>query len=259
MLYLASARATAATAAAASKAASSSHTMKSCCSHISNSSCRNREYCNINNGIIHRISRSSNPLLTRPQGFIGCCGFRLAAAPLVVVAPVAAAAATSAGVTLRTATSAAGAVADTAAQQPPGPAAGAVGTQGATKFSKRLLAAAGSGSCPSYNKKPLLAQQQHQQQEQELRLNNDTAAAAALACYSNGELLRSILVYGLCTSDLLVNNCEKLLSLSCSLLGPRLTFAALRITFFKVFCGGEDLQQVCQTIEKLQQRSRRCI
>ncbi|KAL8440273.1 hypothetical protein Efla_004969 [Eimeria flavescens] len=110
-------------------------------------------------------------------------------------------------------------------------------------------------------------QQEQQQQEQQrqggaegvearrpLCLSDDAAGAAALAAYSTPELYRSLLVFTLCGSDRLVQNSERLFARACRLLGPRLTSFALKHTFFKVFCGGEDLHQLEQTLDKLQQR-----
>ncbi|OEH78036.1 proline dehydrogenase [Cyclospora cayetanensis] len=69
------------------------------------------------------------------------------------------------------------------------------------------------------------------------------------------ELMRSLCVYSLCTSSFLVNNCEKLLAVSCRILGPRLTFWTIKNSFFKVFCGGENLEQIVHTLDKLKQRN----
>ncbi|KAL8446736.1 hypothetical protein Emed_004786 [Eimeria media] len=111
---------------------------------------------------------------------------------------------------------------------------------------------------------PEAQQQQHQkekevqqrpQQQQQLCLSDDAAAAAALSAYTTPELYRSLLVYTLCSCNGLVENSEKMLAISSKLLGSRLTFAALRHTLFKVFCGGENLEELTKTLDKLQQRN----
>ncbi|XP_026190552.1 proline dehydrogenase 1, mitochondrial [Cyclospora cayetanensis] len=89
----------------------------------------------------------------------------------------------------------------------------------------------------------------------QLCLSGDVAGAAAVGSYSSMELMRSLCVYSLCTSSFLVNNCEKLLAVSCRILGPRLTFWTIKNSFFKVFCGGENLEQIVHTLDKLKQRN----
>ncbi|KAL8445654.1 hypothetical protein Emag_005064 [Eimeria magna] len=98
-------------------------------------------------------------------------------------------------------------------------------------------------------------EQEQQQQQQQLCLSDDAAGAAALSTYTTPELYRSLLVYSLCSCSGLVENSERMLALSSKLLGSRLTFSALRHTLFKVFCGGENLDELTKTLDRLQQRN----
>lgn len=97
--------------------------------------------------------------------------------------------------------------------------------------------------------------QQQKQQLQQLVLTGDAAGAAALRLYSMSDLLRSLFVFSLCRHHWLVDNWESLLNVSCRIFGSRAVFAFIRFSFFKVFCGGEALEEVVQTLDKLKQRS----
>lgn len=97
--------------------------------------------------------------------------------------------------------------------------------------------------------------QQQKLQLQQLVLTGDAAGAAALRLYSMSDLLRSLFVFSLCRHRWLVDNWESLLNFSCRIFGSRAVFAFIRFSFFKVFCGGEALEEVIQTLDKLKQRS----
>ncbi|KAL8428696.1 hypothetical protein ACSSS7_007040 [Eimeria intestinalis] len=119
------------------------------------------------------------------------------------------------------------------------------------------------GNAGAKGSKGDVQQQQQQQKEGEQRelrqqvlcLSDDAASAAALSAYTTPELYRALLVYALCACKGLVENSEKLVLLCSKLLGSRLTSSALRHTFFKVFCGGEDLAELTRTLDRLQQRN----
>eukprot|EP01102_Stenamoeba_stenopodia_P010392 TRINITY_DN3124_c0_g1_i1.p1 TRINITY_DN3124_c0_g1~~TRINITY_DN3124_c0_g1_i1.p1 ORF type:complete len:544 (-),score=116.62 TRINITY_DN3124_c0_g1_i1:2-1633(-) len=66
------------------------------------------------------------------------------------------------------------------------------------------------------------------------------------------ELLRAYLVFSMCGSAVFVNNCEKLLNLSKSVFGEKLTYAIVKRTFFAHFCAGESEEEIKPVMERLQ-------
>lgn len=74
----------------------------------------------------------------------------------------------------------------------------------------------------------------------------------SFAVKSGWEIARSLLVFKLCSSKLLVANARRLLDLSEALLGRRITHWALRQTFFGHFCAGETAAEVAVVIARLE-------
>mmetsp|Transcript_12195 Transcript_12195/g.15214 ORF Transcript_12195/g.15214 Transcript_12195/m.15214 type:complete len:658 (+) Transcript_12195:72-2045(+) len=68
---------------------------------------------------------------------------------------------------------------------------------------------------------------------------------------STAELLTSLFILHLCRVKPVVQNAERLISLSRRVLGATVTDAVIRHTFFKQFCGGEDAEGIRPTIESL--------
>jgi hypothetical protein len=66
-----------------------------------------------------------------------------------------------------------------------------------------------------------------------------------------GSLLRSYVVFSLCTIGPLVRNSESLFKLSNQVFGTTLTEFVVKKTFFAHFCGGEDVQGLRPTIKEL--------
>jgi len=66
-----------------------------------------------------------------------------------------------------------------------------------------------------------------------------------------GQLVRASLVYTVCTMPLLVRNAGNLIHTSYKFLGPFVTNASMKYTFFGHFCGGEDEKSIKPTVEFL--------
>eukprot|EP01064_Diplonema_japonicum_P023502 TRINITY_DN3393_c0_g4_i1.p1 TRINITY_DN3393_c0_g4~~TRINITY_DN3393_c0_g4_i1.p1 ORF type:complete len:582 (+),score=116.27 TRINITY_DN3393_c0_g4_i1:55-1800(+) len=79
-----------------------------------------------------------------------------------------------------------------------------------------------------------------------------TNAREAYKSKTNMELLRAIVVFRLCTIQPLVRNAQKLIKMGEMTVGKRLTNDVLvKRTFFKHFCGGENIDEIQPTLEKL--------
>jgi proline dehydrogenase len=97
-------------------------------------------------------------------------------------------------------------------------------------------------------------QQQQQQQQQVARDELDLSFENTAVVYKSktlSELLRSYFVLGLCKSDLLVRNNEKIMKLSRRLLGKRVFEQIMRQTFYGQFVAGEDEQAIVPVIQRL--------
>lgn len=68
------------------------------------------------------------------------------------------------------------------------------------------------------------------------------------------DLFLSATVFGLCASERLVRNSQRLLDISSRVVGERATMWLLKRSFYRVFCGGEDLAEVRLTMDNLQRR-----
>ncbi len=66
------------------------------------------------------------------------------------------------------------------------------------------------------------------------------------------ELVRAAVVFRVAGIPFVVRNSKRLVKLSYSVLGSRVTEAVLRATFFGHFCGGTDLDSVTPTVHKLE-------
>ena len=69
---------------------------------------------------------------------------------------------------------------------------------------------------------------------------------------SMSSLIRSLLVFRMCTLKSIVNRADELLSLSRRVLGATLTESIVRQTFFAQFCGGESEDDIVPTIRFLE-------
>ena len=69
---------------------------------------------------------------------------------------------------------------------------------------------------------------------------------------TRSELIRSLVVYSICSSTALVKNANKLLALSRSLVGSYATTYLLKVSFFKQFCAGETPLDIKPTVKKLE-------
>ena len=68
---------------------------------------------------------------------------------------------------------------------------------------------------------------------------------------STGSLIRSLLVFRMCTLKPIVNRANELLSLSRRILGAKMTENIVRQTFFAQFCGGESENDIVPTVRFL--------
>lgn len=69
---------------------------------------------------------------------------------------------------------------------------------------------------------------------------------------SGSDLVRQFLVLRSCQLPWLVKNADRLVNVSRKVLGDHLTGQLLRMTYFRVFCGGVDLDEVSGTVQRLQ-------
>jgi len=70
---------------------------------------------------------------------------------------------------------------------------------------------------------------------------------------STTSLIRSLIVFRMCTLKPIVNRAEELLKVSNRILGAKLTESIVRRTFFAQFCGGENENDIVPTIRFLKQ------
>ncbi|PHJ25037.1 proline dehydrogenase [Cystoisospora suis] len=73
------------------------------------------------------------------------------------------------------------------------------------------------------------------------------------------DLLVSATVFGVCASPWLVRNSQTLLDISSRVIGQPATMWLLKHSFYRVFCGGEDLAEVRLTMDSLQKRGVRSV
>lgn len=76
--------------------------------------------------------------------------------------------------------------------------------------------------------------------------------ATAFQAKSLPEMLRGVLVFTMCRIKPLVERAEPLMRASYKVLGPSLTNAALKATFFGHFCAGEDEEAIKPVIRRLE-------
>jgi proline dehydrogenase len=81
----------------------------------------------------------------------------------------------------------------------------------------------------------------------------------ALKTKSTLELIRAAITFGLCTVPPLVRNAESIVKLSYRIFGSTITNQFLRISFYSHFCGGQDLQDIQPTIQRLKIANIGCI
>lgn len=79
-----------------------------------------------------------------------------------------------------------------------------------------------------------------------------TDAHSAHGSKTTSEIVRSIGVFQACRIPFLVNNAEKLLTVSSKILGSSFTNMVMKHTFFKHFCAGENSTDMKPVIDKLQ-------
>ena len=82
-------------------------------------------------------------------------------------------------------------------------------------------------------------------------LNFDDVTVS-FASKTDGELLRALFVYRLCTIRPIVQHADSLLRFSHSILGRRLTAALLKPTFFAQFVAGENETEIAPVVEKME-------
>lgn len=108
---------------------------------------------------------------------------------------------------------------------------------------------------PMHHQRPPQPQIQHEPQNVVLKKDkldlsfNDTKKA--YKSKSLRQLMRSYLVLGLCSSDFLVKNNEKLMKLSRRLLGKRAFEKIMRSTFYGQFVAGTNEQDIVPAIKQL--------
>ncbi|XP_054623195.1 hydroxyproline dehydrogenase isoform X1 [Dunckerocampus dactyliophorus] len=68
---------------------------------------------------------------------------------------------------------------------------------------------------------------------------------------SMGELLRALAIFRFCSFPVLVNNCDKLMSVARSILGRRLFSSLLRPTVYAQFVAGENEKEISKSMEKM--------
>ncbi|XP_061911750.1 hydroxyproline dehydrogenase isoform X1 [Entelurus aequoreus] len=68
---------------------------------------------------------------------------------------------------------------------------------------------------------------------------------------STGELIRALGVFRLCSFPVLVNNCDKLMSVARTILGRRLFSLLLRPTVYAQFVAGENEKEISKSMEKM--------
>ena len=76
---------------------------------------------------------------------------------------------------------------------------------------------------------------------------------SAHASKTNLDLIRSVLVYQICRVPFIIQNANALLSLSYKILGSTITNAAVKHTFFRQFCAGQDVKSIQCKINKLKE------
>lgn len=76
-------------------------------------------------------------------------------------------------------------------------------------------------------------------------------AQAAFDSKSSFELLRSWMIFKVCSLGFIVRNCDALYSWSSKILGSTLTHGSLRYSFFNHFCAGETASEIVPRMETL--------
>lgn len=94
------------------------------------------------------------------------------------------------------------------------------------------------------------SQPQHQHHPSPIPDFND--AQSAFERKTNGELIKAMITFGLCQIRPLVRHSERLLKVTRSVLGDRITDGLLKASLFGHFCAGEDEQRIQPTITKLE-------